>query len=448
MAADSRISRRNLVGTSAMSATAVALGAGTGLGRLSEAVAARKAPAVIQGSEQLTYWGGLIFSEAANDLLVETINNWGAENGIETEVVMINQNETNQRVSAAVEANTMPDALDLGLDLLLLLSTTEQLEDVTDVYESIGEAQGGWFESVANSVDPSLLGGMLTGVPFGAAGNLLNSRRDVLEAAGLTPPPETWQELSDWARQAQEPPLFGMGFALSNVGDGNMQVSVMQSYGGRVADDEGQNCTVRSEETRAYLEWVTTAYADGLFPPGATVWDGAGDNTAYQSGQAIFIANPGSVYLGLIEDDPELAEATTFSSLPAGPIGVISPLQPNVRSIPRTTRDVDAAKALITHLAEPEFMTEYYKVAIYGPVLQNQLDSDAWDDPVHAGLADLAQNGTAPAYPDVFNTAYADFNTNFIVPRMVQRVVVDGYSIDEAMDEAQEQGQLIYDKYN
>ena len=30
---------------------------------------------------------------------------------------------------------------------------------------------------------------------------------------------------------------------------------------------------------------------------------------------------------------------------------------------------------------------------------------------------------------------------------MIQRVVVDGMSIDDAMAEAQEQGQLIYDKY-
>ncbi len=53
-------------------------------------------------SGKLTYWGGLIFSEAANKLLVDTINKWGADNGVETEVVMINQNETTQKVSAAV----------------------------------------------------------------------------------------------------------------------------------------------------------------------------------------------------------------------------------------------------------------------------------------------------------------------------------------------------------
>jgi multiple sugar transport system substrate-binding protein len=59
----------------------------------------------------------------------------------------------------------------------------------------------------------------------------------------------------------------------------------------------------------------------------------------------------------------------------------------------------------------------------------------------------LVENGTAPGAPDLYNTAYADFSANFIVPKMVQRVVVDGYDFDRAMDEAQQQGQAIYDKY-
>ena len=55
--------------------------------------------------------------------------------------------------------------------------------------------------------------------------------------------------------------------------------------------------------------------------------------------------------------------------------------------------------------------------------------------------------GTAPGARDVYNTAFAEFSSNFLVPKMVQRIVVDGKTIDEAMDEAQQQGQLIYDKY-
>ena len=37
--------------------------------------------------------------------------------------------------------------------------------------------------------------------------------------------------------------------------------------------------------------------------------------------------------------------------------------------------------------------------------------------------------------------------SNFIIPKMAQRVVIDGWDFDRAMDEAQTQAQAIYDKY-
>jgi multiple sugar transport system substrate-binding protein len=438
-----RFTRRGVLGVGA----GATIGAGAGLSRLETMLAARSAPALLRQDARLVYWGGLIFSEDANQMLVDEVAAWGAANGVETETVMINQNETNQKVSAAVESGTMPDALDMGLDLLLLLSNAEELADLSTLYDKIGEAQGGWYPSVAAAVAAEKLGGVRTGVPFGAGGNLLFSRTDALDAAGLTPPPATWQQLKEYAEQAQQPPLYGMGLALSNVGDGNLQVSVMQSYGGRIADDAGTTVTIASPETAAYLEWVSDAYAKGLFPPGATTWDGAGDNTAYLAGQAIFIANTGSVSIAMDADDPELAAATSYSPLPEGPEGRVSPISPNVRAIPNTTADKARAESLIEHLANPEFLARYYAVAIYGPVLQDQAGFEAFTGPVRSGLADLVVNGTAPGAPDTYNTAFADLSANFLIPKMVQRVVIDDLSIDEAMAEAQQQGQAIYDKY-
>jgi multiple sugar transport system substrate-binding protein len=436
-----RHTRRRFLGGAAGGAAALTLGGS----RLAEMVAAKSAPAVLQGGAKITYWGGLIFSDDANNLLVDTINKWGDDNNVDTEVVMINQNETNQKVSAAVESKTMPDALDMGLDLLLLLNSTDQLTTLDDVYAKIGDAHGGWYPSIDAAT--KLTGETINGIPFGSSGNLLFSRKDVLEAKGLTPPPKTWQEVSDWSKQAQKPPLYGMGFALSNVGDGNTMMSVLQSYGGRIADDAGKTVTIKSEETRTFLQWVKDAWDAGLFPPGATTWDGAGDNMAYLAGQAIFIANTGSVHIAAQKDDPDLDAATHFAPLPAGPKGTVSPIGPNYRAIPKSSQNADTAKALLEYLANPEFMEAYYDVAIYAPVLQGYEPFPVFTDAVHSGLLELVKSGTAPAAPDVYNTAYADFSANFIVPKMIQRIVIDKKTIDEAMDEAQQQGQLIYDKY-
>jgi multiple sugar transport system substrate-binding protein len=402
--------------------------------------------------EKFVYWGGLIFSDEANDMFVERVEEWGALKGIEVEVVMINQNETVQRVSAAIEAGTMPDALDLGRDFTLLLSQSGQLEPLNDLYQEIGEAHGGWLNSVNSVISSEGFGGNIYGIPYAASGaNILYRRNDVLEAAGYSSAPATWQELSEMATAQDPPSTYGMGFALSNVGDANLTTTMLQSWGGRVADDSGTTCTLDSAETRSFLEWITTAFNDGLFPPGATVWDGGGDNTAYQSGNALFIANPGSVYLNIKENDPELLEATRFSALPAGPAMQIAPVSTVVRSIPASTSDEkkELAKDLIMFLAEDAFMAEYMNAAIFGPALESQIDFPVFtESPVHVGLLDVALNGTAGSFPDIDNASYAEYQTNFLTPKMVQRIVVDGLSIDESIAETQQACQAIYDKNN
>lgn len=406
-------------------------------------------PAIAQ-ERKLTYWGGLIFSDEANKLLSDTINAWGAANGVATEVVMINQNETTQKVSAAVSSNTMPDALDMGLGLARLLARQSQFSDVGDLYKKIGDAQGGWYPGPDTASDMTNDGGIARiGIPFGVNGNLLLRRRDLLEPAGFTEPPKTWEELVTQAEAINKPPVSGLGLALSNVGDANLQVAVLQSYGGRIADDTGKKVTIDSPETREWLAWLKGAWDKGLFSPGNTTWDGAGDNQAYLSGQAGFIANTGSVGIAAKKDDPELFEASAFSPLPGGPKGIISPIEVQVRSITRSSPLQDEAKALLEHLSSPEFMNAYFNVAIYGPVLADQEKLQAFDgtNTILVGLLGLAKNGTAPAWPDVNNAAFADVGSNFIIPKLAQRVVVDGWDFDKAIAEAQTQAQAIYDKY-
>ena len=65
---------------------------------------------------------------------------------------------------------------------------------------------------------------------------------------------------------------------------------------------------------------------------------------------------------------------------------------PSTPSIPTSTEDVDTASALIEFLTQPEFLAEYYKVAIYGPVLKAQESMEAFTIPVLAGQLDLVLN--------------------------------------------------------
>lgn len=406
-------------------------------------------PAIAQEKPKLVYWGGLIFSETANNMEVERIQQWGEENGVDVEVVMINQNEIVEKVSAAIEAGNVPDAFEPGTGFMLLLAQQGLLEPLDDLYAEIGEAHGGWLDSVDDVMNNPVYEGVKYGIPYGANGNVLFRRNDILEPLGYPDAPKTWEELGEMAVAANNPPdYYGAGIALSNVGDGNLTQTMLQSWGGRIADDEGTTCTIDSQPTRDFLTWITELYAKGVFPPGATTWDGAGDNTAYQSGQAVFIANPGSVYLYMRDNDPDLGEGTRYSALPDGPAVKVSPVGVVVRSIFASSPNKDLAKQLLANLAEDDFMEPYYNNAIYGPALKGEVDFSIFkDSPVHAGLLDLALHGTRSGFPDVDNPAYNEFSNNFLIPKMIQRVAVDGLSIDDAIAETQAACQEIYDKY-
>lgn len=398
-----------------------------------------------------SYWIGLTFPESSNDLEAARIKAWGDNLGIKTEVVKVNQNEVVQQASGAIEAKSLPSAMTVPYDLMSTMATGDQLAPVPDAYAAVGEAHKGWLDSIDAATKAKSFGDKIYGVPFGFFGNVLFSRADLLKEKGFDSPPKTWDELLAQSKATQDPPAsYGMGFALSNVLDGNLTTSMMQSFGGRVADDAGQTCTIAGPGTADFLTWIKGAFDDGQFPPSAVTWDGAGDNNSYTSGQSIFIVNTGSVYQSMKTDDPDLAEASAYSALPAGPSGQVAPVDPRYRVVPASTSEAGKvlAEDLFKALADDSYMAGFMENATYGPVLNSQLEYPVFtDSPVHAGLLEQAEKGTAPAFPDTANAAYSDYQNAFSTPRMVQRVLVDKISIDDAMAEAQASCQAIYDQH-
>lgn len=401
------------------------------------------------GGGQLSYWYNEIFSEEANRVLEEQVHEWAAANDVDVELVAVNGNDTTTKVSAALTANQLPDLLDMNDNLLMQLGARGVMADLTTLYEEIGQEHGGWQAMIQEPDDYPAYG---LGIPFGIYGNVLFARQDLLEEAGVESLPTTWVELAEIGAQVQSPPdTYAMGFALSNSPDAEYFVeTILHSYGARVADDEGTQCTLDSPETAAALSFIKDSVDQGLFPPDVAVWDGSGDNNAYQSGQAAFIQNTGSVALYLEEEDPELAESTAYSTLPAGPEHAISPATIWTHTIPAQSENRELAESLIRHLSEPENIEEYLEHSIYGPVTQDYAEFGIFQEessPVLAGLKQLAEEGTLLAYPDTYNEAYAEYHTSFQAARMAQAVVVNGVSVPDAISDAQDACQEIYDSH-
>lgn len=408
------------------------------------AVPKGKLPA-LNGST-FTYWYGLIFSDAANQTEANQIKAWGKLHHINVDPVPVNQNDTVTKVSAALVAHTMPDALDLGDGFAIQLKSSGALENLTPLKNQIGKQNGGWLSDAGTEqTDPA----WALGIPYGASGNMLARRTDVLNPLGLTKAPDTWAQIVSESQRAQDPPkTYGMGWGFSNVGDSEGFVeAVLHDYGVRFANNAGTTCMLDTQATRNAVSFLANSYSKGLYPPGSNVWDGAGNNLAYESGKVLFTEDTGSIYMAL-KPGSQLQTGTALSTFPGGPKMRVAPANLQDRAIPTQSKNKVLAESLIQYLEEPAHLEAYYKSAIYGPVLKNETKFPVFNDPsqdtVHAALKQLALTGTTGAYPDKNNAAFSQYSNTFQASHMLQAVVVNHESVDQAVTEGQAACQKIY----
>jgi hypothetical protein len=72
---------------------------------------------------------------------------------------------------------------------------------------------------------------------------------------------------------------------------------------------------------------------------------------------------------------------------------------------------------------------------------------EMWSDPQNAGFLEAARTGVLSGYPGPITPASTELGTRNPSLTMVLRMVVDGWSIDEAVAEAQQVAEDIYSKY-
>jgi multiple sugar transport system substrate-binding protein len=400
---------------------------------------------------KFTYWIGLIFSDVANQTAVDQINAWAKLRGITANPVLVNQNNLNSQITAALAAGTMPDAFDASSGLMLQLGT-KNLLNIQSTLDALIKKNGA-LNPGATFFNSSGYAAKGLGVPFGINGNLINRRLDLVKTKKA---PATWEELLAQARAAM-PSGGGLGFATGNVGDAEAMFGAqLLGYGGRIADNAGKLCTLDSKGTRDFLTWVKKAYDSGAYPSDANTSDGAWDNNKYLGGKTAFIANPGSVYTTLLngsatwDPNPTLAKNTGFSALPGGPVMRVAPSDAWLRVVSKDTKYPELAKDLITYLMSKSQMQPYYRAAIYGPSFSGYNPFTFWRksvDPARAGLYELAMFGVTGKFPDVNNAAIAEFTAGFGLSKMVQRYLYDKVSMDKAIEEAQASCTAIYKKY-
>jgi multiple sugar transport system substrate-binding protein len=402
------------------------------------------APAVAQ-RPKLNYWCYQFLKES-DDARANFAREWAQKNNVDLHITMVPLKEFLPKITAAIEAKATPDIVESNA---VELRARGQLLDVTDLYKKLEKTYGGWVGNAPKiMLEPD---GRVHHIMYGFQGFMLISRDDLLDKAGLKPPPPTWADLLVYAKKTQQPPrTFGLGIPLSNQTDAQVWEDMMKSYGARLADDKGKRVVLADHKPQVweFLDFFTEVWKAGVLPPGVTTWDNTMNNSTYQAGKAVFVLNPITISLWLETNNPELLAKTGHYTYPRGPKGLIPPVTFGSRSIMKYTKVAELAKQFLWDSMEPGKMDRESGVSQWGPVLKDYLKFEVWKKkPFMKGLIEMSQRGEPQGWPDVFNDAWREQFTNTTISRMLQRIVVDNWTRDKAFAETVDVLTKIYSKY-
>src|ERR671912_2211727 len=142
-------------------------------------------------------------------------------------------------------------------------------------------------------IQASIYEGAIYGVPWFEDAGLLYSRSDLLEQAGYSAPPETWDELKEMALKISQDKGIPNGFVFQGknyeggVCDG---LEYIRTHGGDVLSDvTSGDVVIDSPQAEAGLETYHSMITDGVAPKTVANMDETISVPVFGNGEAVFL---------------------------------------------------------------------------------------------------------------------------------------------------------------
>ena len=406
-----------------------------------------------QRAKKIVFWHVPNFTPLADELQKQQVYEFAKQAGIkdtEVEYATVANEQFDAKLAAALEAGNPPDVTRLYESNVQFYAAGGHLLDVNDLVEKMRREPKGIFESAMAAV---LYKGRAMGVPLAVNPWPVHARLDLLEQAKVEYP-KTWDEFIETSKKIQSPPrLFAFGMCLGLVADTTDNVmNLLWCYGGKMVEADNKTVVMSSPENVAGVKVIEAMFkTHKIIPPGAISWDNSGNNKAYQSKQAAFVMNPSSIYAYLDGNDKDLQKVTGLFPVPAGPKGTVNQIDTwaygrvQEESVSRArqgaARLLHAARQLRQdHPVHRRPLGAGLQAALRQPVLEGEARLQALHQAWRRRACPVSYAGSpTPAAGEVLNTN--------VIPKMIQRVLVDNWEAAKALDECHKKIAEIYVRY-
>lgn len=443
------LSRRHFLKLGAMTAAGAALAAcvaptsGGGAG----------APAA---AKEVSFWMWNTFAPPADELMQEKLNAWGAANGVTVNISRDADSNMQTKIMPAIEAGTLPDVMFVDAGNALRMTDAQSLAPLTDMFPTIGDAHGGWQNRLQEYVTRD---GVITFLPYSIDTPMVQFRKDILEEAGIAVPEGqwTWDQTRDLCVQAAKfteekgDKKIGWGFGIVKQTHDGWCDDLFRNYGADIWDESGTKIILKDEksaEAIAALNFAKDAFDQGLFPADAAAYDYAANNKAYLEQQALLVINAASIYVQASKDNPPLAEATGLAPKPSAARNTTNAGLRYTVVMSKDAKDSATSMKLVEDL---------YSADIYGPWMEQGFVANVLKEydalPMWTGTRKAfnlaAQIGTYGGYPAAYdNAAMAELNgPDQPIGSMMVRVLLDGWTPEQAIEEADAFSKNVFSKY-
>ncbi|MDO4344069.1 MAG: sugar ABC transporter substrate-binding protein [Eubacteriales bacterium] len=251
------------------------------------------------------------------------------------------------------------DVVDFDNSLVAMYIENDWLEPL-DGYEGAAEIKEALVDGLA---DKFTVDGTFYGVTWNNDTHVYMYNARMLEDAGISKPPKTWDELIEASRILIEQGICSYGTPMSFWGNAavNEMTYVMYAFGGNAFKD-GELCIGQDPNTLKAFETIASMMEEGLIDPASLSYDYETAANVFLSGESAFFlqAMPG---MYAASNDPE--QSQIVGEVKVAPYSVTSSEDTNVVltvpeafAIPKNSQHKEAAWEFIRYMSSKEFDKE------------------------------------------------------------------------------------------
>jgi len=444
---DARLTRRNFLAGAVGASAAFAL----------PGVAA---PAVKKGTS-LRLWILKTYVEPTNKAIEAAAQRWAQKHGAAVTVEYFTFEDVQTKYVAAIENKNTPDIGQLETGAPARFAGMGQLLDLTSFARQVESEVG---KPPANVAPVTVIGGTTYAIPWYIMPAFWYVWRDVFEKNNVKLP-STFDEAKAAAAALNRPKdnFYGMGQSWNRTADGyGVMQSLMYSHGVGWAGRDGKYQSIRTPKMQQVMKWATDIYKEGLQPADTLTWTGSGNNENFiakniaqtSNGPSITFAMENAVAKATDAKERKAREEALANHLalphPGGPDGRRMWAIAMSMGVFKNSKDPEAAMSLIAHLLSPEETFRVMKDS-YGqftPVLDKARAASKEyfnKNENYRTFAKAAEWFSATGWPGPVTAAAAEVQASNVLTDAPAKVIVDKWSVDQAIEWEDKKIKEIYD---